>query len=122
MTRRYCQALDLADDPALIEEYQRYHREIWPEITAHLRRYGIADMEIYRLGNRLMMVMETTEDFDSRLFEHRSLEDPKVCEWEALMWKYQRPTPWTPAGAKWVEMKKIFSLAGQAPSHTEGVE
>lgn len=33
MKRRYCQALDLADDPALIEEYQRYHREIWPEIT-----------------------------------------------------------------------------------------
>lgn len=113
MTRRYCQALDLADDPALIEEYQRYHREIWPEITAHLRCYGIADMEIYRLGNRLMMVMETTEDFDSGLFERRSLEDPKVCEWEALMWKYQRPTPWTPAGAKWVEMEKIFSLAGQ---------
>ncbi len=122
MKRRYCQALDLADDPVLIEEYQRYHREIWPEITAHLRRYGIADMEIYRLGNRLMMVMETTEDFDSGLFERRSLEDPKVCEWEALMWKYQRPTPWTPAGEKWVEMEKIFSLAGQAPSHTEGVE
>ena len=113
MTRRYCQALDLADDPALIEEYQRYHREIWPEITAHQRRYGIADMEIYRLGNRLMMVMETTEDFDSGLFERRSLEDPKVCEWEALMWKYQRPTPWTPAGEKWVEMEKIFSLAEQ---------
>ncbi|MBZ6397178.1 MULTISPECIES: L-rhamnose mutarotase [Pantoea] len=113
MTRRYCQALDLSDDPRLIAEYQRYHQQIWPEITAHLRRYGIAEMEIYRLGNRLMMVIETTNDFDRALFERRSLEDPKVCEWEALMWKYQRPTPWTAAGEKWVEMTRIFSLTEQ---------
>lgn len=113
MTRRYCQALDLSDDSRLIEEYQRYHQQIWPEITAHLRHYGITEMEIYRLGNRLMMVIETTDDFDRALFERRSLEDPKVCEWEALMWKYQRPTPWTPAGKKWVEMTRIFSLTEQ---------
>ena len=113
MSRRFVQALDLAEDPLLIEVYQRYHQQIWPEISAHLRRYGVTEMQIYRLGNRLMMVMETTEDFDSDLFERRSLEDPKVCEWEALMWKYQRPTPWTPAGEKWVEMERIFSLKDQ---------
>ena len=32
--KRYCFALDLNDDPALIEEYKRYHRPegIWPEV------------------------------------------------------------------------------------------
>jgi L-rhamnose mutarotase len=113
MSRRFCQALDLVDDPALIEEYQQHHRQIWPEIATHLRQYGIQQIEIYQLGNRLMMVMETTDDFDGGLFERRSLENPKVGEWEALMWKYQRPTPWTPAGEKWVEMTRIFSLAEQ---------
>lgn len=113
MTRRYCRALDLVDDPQLIADYERYHREIWPEITGHLRRYGIAEMEIYRLGTRLMMVMETTENFDSEEFARRSLADPKVCEWEALMWRYQRPTPWTPPDEKWVAMTRIFSLTEQ---------
>lgn len=113
MSRRFCQALDLVDDPALINEYQQYHRQIWPEVASHLRQYGIENMEIFRLGNRLMMVMETTDDFDGALFEQRSLENPKVGEWEALMWQYQRPTPWTPDGEKWVEMKRIFSLAEQ---------
>jgi len=32
---------------------------------------------------------------------------------EALMWTYQAPTPWTPAGAKWVPMRQIFSLGKQ---------
>ena len=113
MTRRYCRALDLVDDPQLIADYERYHREIWPEITGHLRLYRIAEMEIYRLGTRLMMVMETTEDFDNEEFARRSLADPKVYEWEALMWRYQRPTPWTPAGEKWVAMTRIFSLTEQ---------
>lgn len=113
MSRRYCQALDLIDDPQLIAEYQQHHQRIWPEIAAHLREFGVLNMEIYQLGNRLFMVMETTEDFDGNLLARRSLENPKVCEWEALMWKYQRPTPWTPAGEKWVELTRIFSLAEQ---------
>jgi L-rhamnose mutarotase len=111
--RRYCQALDLAGDPQLIAEYRQYHQQIWPEIAQHLRRYGIADMEIYLLGTRLVMVMETTPDFDAERFAQFSEQDAKVREWEALMWTYQRPTPWTPAGEKWVAMERIFSLQEQ---------
>lgn len=114
--RRYCQALDLADDAQLIEEYRQHHHRIWPEITRHLRRYGIVNMEIYLLGNRLVMMMETVADFDNERFARESGRDAKVCEWEALMWKYQRPTPWTPPGEKWVVMEKIFSLREQDTS------
>ena len=63
MTRRHCLALDLKDDPDLIAEYERHHREVWPEITRSIRESGIEDMEIYRIGNRLFMVMEVSEDF-----------------------------------------------------------
>jgi len=115
-TRRYCQALDLVDDPQLIAEYQQYHRHIWPEIAQHLRQHGIQNMEIYRLGTRLFMIMETCASFDSAIFSRRSLENPKVCEWEALMWKYQRATPWTPNGEKWVAMERLFSLQEQTRS------
>jgi L-rhamnose mutarotase len=111
---RYCQALDLAEDPQLIAEYRQYHQHIWPEIAQHLRRYCIAEMEIYLLGTRLVMIMETSPDFDAEVFAKQSEQDAKVGEWEKLMWKYQRATPWTPAGEKWVAMERIFSLQEQS--------
>jgi L-rhamnose mutarotase len=39
--------------------------------------------------------------------------NPAIAEWEALMWTYQVPTPWTPAGTKWTALRKIFSLDSQ---------
>ena len=61
MTRRWCLALELKDDPALIAEYCRHHERIWPEIAESIRSAGIVGMEIWRTGNRLVMVMETDE-------------------------------------------------------------
>jgi L-rhamnose mutarotase len=108
--KRYCLALDLQDDPALIAEYEAYHREVWPEIKASITDSGITDMEIYRFTNRLFMIMETEDGFD---FEHKAAMDagnPKVQEWEQLMWKFQQPLPGSKPGEKWVLMDKIFEL------------
>lgn len=111
--RRFVQALDLVDDEVLMEEYRQQHQRIWPEIAHHLRQHGVLDMEIYLLGNRLVMVMETAEQFDAEQFTHFSAQNSRVQEWEALMWRYQQPTPWTPAGEKWQPMTSIFSLTEQ---------
>lgn len=110
---RYCQALDLVDSPALIEEYLHFHQRIWPEIATHLRGHGILEMEIYRLGTRLFMVMEVSDEFDAERFALASQNDPDVQRWEELMWQYQVATPWTPPGEKWVAMERIFSLTQQ---------
>lgn len=110
---RYCLALDLVDDAEHIAEYQRLHQHIWPEVATHLRQHGIVNMEIYRLGNRLCMVMEVNEQFNAQDFAQASEQDPQIQRWEALMWQFQRPTPWTPAGEKWVAMARIFSLQDQ---------
>lgn len=109
--KRYCLALDLKDDPSLIAEYERYHQAVWPEILDSIRQSGIANMEIYRVGNRLFMIMEVNDDFS---FEKKSLADasnPKVQEWETLMWKYQQALPFAREGEKWVMMEKIFQWA-----------
>ena len=53
--QRFCLALDLADDEALIAEYEQLHRRIWPEIAGHLRGQGVLDMQIWRLGTRLFI-------------------------------------------------------------------
>lgn len=110
MTRRYCLALDLKDDPDLIAEYDKYHQEVWPEITRSLRDSGIEDMEIYRVGTRLFMVMEVGEEFSLQEKAAADRANPKVQEWEALMWKFQEPLPWAEPGEKWVPMKRIFKL------------
>ena len=108
--RRYCLALDLINDEKLIAEYEAYHQNIWPEIKKSITGSGITGMEIYRTGNRLFMIMETDDGFS---FEKKAAMDdsnPKVQEWEQLMWKYQSALPWAKKGEKWILMENIFSL------------
>lgn len=108
--KRFCLALDLKDDPKLIAEYESYHRAVWPEILQSIRDSGILHMEIYSTGNRLFMIMETRDDFS---FDSKSTSDavnPKVQEWETLMWKYQQALPHANPGEKWKMMDLIFSL------------
>jgi len=108
--KRYCLALDLVDDEKLIAEYEAYHVNGWPEIKRSIIESGILDMQIYRVSNRLFMIMETEDDFS---FDKKALMDasnPKVEEWEKLMWKYQQALPFAKPGEKWVLMKNIFQL------------
>jgi L-rhamnose mutarotase len=110
--KRYCLALDLIDDPALIAEYEHWHKRenTWPEITESIKDAGITALEIYRTGNRLFMIMETIDTFDFDIKAEMDIDNPKVQEWEKLMWKYQQPLSWAEAGEKWVLMNKIFRL------------
>jgi L-rhamnose mutarotase len=108
--KRYCLALDLVNDPKLIVEYEAYHRNVWPEILSSMHEIGILDMEIYRWENRLFMIMETSDDFSFNAKAAADSANPKVQEWEALMWKYQSALPGAKAGEKWQLMQKIFSL------------
>jgi L-rhamnose mutarotase len=110
--KRYCLALDLIDDPALIAEYEHWHKRenTWPEITESIKDAGITALEIYRTGNRLFMIMETIDTFDFDIKAAMDADNPKVQEWEKLMWKYQLPLSWAEPGEKWVLMDKIFRL------------
>jgi L-rhamnose mutarotase len=110
--RRYCLALDLVDDPALIAEYEHWHKaeNAWPEIKKSILDAGITQMEIYRTGNRLFMIMETNESFDGTKKEAADAANPIVQKWENLMWKFQQPLPWAKEGEKWISMDKIFQL------------
>ena len=107
---RYCLALDLKDDPKLIAEYEVYHKNVWPEIIKSIKESGIEILDIYRTGTRMLMIIEANDDFS---FEKKAAMDaanPKVQEWESLMWKFQQALPWAKTGEKWILMDKIFGL------------
>lgn len=106
--KRYCLALDLKDDPTLIAEYEQHHQMVWPEILQSIKDSGIFQLEIYRVANRLFMILEAEADFS---FEHKGAMDaanPKVQQWEELMWKYQQALPGAKPGEKWMLMKRIY--------------
>ena len=99
--KRYCQTLDLRDSPELIAEYRKRHSqaEAWPEILAGIREVGILEMEIYILGTRLFMIVETPVDFD----------------WDTAMARLntlprQQAAPGMSSAEKWKPMERMFHL------------
>jgi L-rhamnose mutarotase len=110
MNRRYCLTLDLKNDPKLIGEYKRYHEKVWPEIAKSIKDSGIEDMEIYLLGTRMFMVMEVNERFSFEVKANADRDNPKVREWEELMWKFQQPLAEAKPDEKWLLMGRIFKL------------
>ncbi|MBS1730520.1 MAG: L-rhamnose mutarotase [Bacteroidetes bacterium] len=107
---RYCFALDLKNDAGLIAEYEAHHRAVWPEILASIQSAGIDALEIYRVQNRLFMMMETNDSFSFEKKNEADQANVKVQEWETLMWKYQQALPGAAPGQKWMLMNKIFQL------------
>ncbi|MEY3195649.1 MAG: hypothetical protein RIQ78_1746 [Bacteroidota bacterium] len=108
--QRHCFALDLKPDPLLIAEYEHYHRNVWPEILDSIRDAGIERLEIYRIENRLFMIVEANEGFTFEQKAKKDAENPRVQAWEEKMWYYQKALPTATLGEKWLLMDKIFEL------------
>jgi L-rhamnose mutarotase len=109
---RLCYALDLKDDPALIAEYERWHQpgNVPQEILDSIRAAGIRDMQIFRAGNRLFMVIEVDEGFSPDAKAAADAANPRVQAWETLMEQFQQPLPFAKACESWVPMTRMFSL------------
>ena len=110
--KRYCQTMDLKDNPELIAEYVKRHSEAeaWPEIRAGIREVGILEMEIYILGTRLFMIVETPLDFDWENAMARLATLPRQAEWEAYMSIFQQADATATSAEKWQLMDRMFYL------------
>lgn len=109
-THRHCFALDLINDVELISAYKKHHKNVWPEIVKSITDSGIVNLEIYLVENRLFMIMEVTDSFSFEKKDKMDANNPKVQEWEALMWKYQQALPTAKDGEKWLLMDQIYQL------------
>lgn len=108
--RKYCLTCDLKDDPKLIEAYKELHKNVWPEVLKSIKDSGIVNMEIYNLGNRLFMIIEVNASFSFEAKAESDANNPKVQEWESLMWEFQQKLPMAKKGEKWLLLEEIFKL------------
>lgn len=110
--KRYCKTLSLKDDAQLIEDYKKVHAAgaAWPEITQGMLDVGITDMEIYLLGNRLFMIMDTVPDFDHDSAMTELATKPRQSEWEAYVSRFQQTSEEATADEKWQLMERIYKL------------
>jgi L-rhamnose mutarotase len=116
-------ALDLVDDPNAIVEYERCHRQIWPELVTAMKAVGVVSQRIFRSGTRLFMVLEVPDDFDwTERFARYLASTPKATEWDQLMRRFQRPAPAARDDEWWSQMVEVYSLndyLGGRPSDVE---
>jgi L-rhamnose mutarotase len=107
--KKYCLACDLKDEDDLIRSYDEYHQNVWSEIKESLRQSGILEMEIYRTGNRLFMIINVDPEFSFEKKTEMDLANPIVQKWETLMSTFQKQIPWAKPGVKWLLMDRVFS-------------
>ena len=109
--QRVAYTIDLRDDSKLIENYCELHRNVWPEVQAGLKQVGLQELNIYRLGCRLFMLLEVADDFDIATGLPAYLDThPRCREWEELMTQFQAPLPEAKPGEKWAEMENICRI------------
>ena len=110
--KRYCQTLSLRDNPELIEAYRKAHSKeaAWPEIRAGIREVGILEMEIYILGSKLFMIVETPLNFDWDTAMAKLATLPRQAEWEEYVAKFQQCAEGATSDEKWQMMERMFYL------------
>lgn len=110
--KRYCRTMDLRNNPELIAEYKLRHskEKIWPEVLEGIRSVGILEMEIYILGTRLFMIVETPLDFDWDSAMEKLAGLPRQQEWEDYMSIFQCSEQGSTSSEKWQPMERMFYL------------
>jgi L-rhamnose mutarotase len=110
--QRTCLALDLQDDQSLIATYEEYHSPdgIWPGIPEGIREAGILDMQIYRIGTRLFMIVDFDDNTSLKAAFEKMGQMPGQSEWAKLMNSFQKKLPEAPDGQYWAVMKPVFLL------------
>jgi L-rhamnose mutarotase len=110
--KTYCLALDLKNNESLINEYEHYHKpgNVWPEIIEGVKACGVQSMKIFRLGNRLVMILQTVPEFDLDRDFARMSTLPRQQEWAALMLRFQEKIPFARPDEHWGLMSQVFDL------------
>lgn len=91
----------------VLQEYRRYHDEIWPEVADKIRECNIRNYTIFHKDGLLFAFFEYHgTDFAADM--EKMAADPKTQEWWAIMKPMQEPIPTRAEGEWWAEMDEVF--------------
>lgn len=105
---------DLVNEPALIKVYDSMHSKngIWPELKKANLASGIHEIKIYRVDNRLFMMVTVPADADPSRMDSLYLgADKKIEVWNKMMSNFQRALPGVDTTKKWSSMELIHHYA-----------
>jgi L-rhamnose mutarotase len=102
---RYAFKLRIKKD--CIEEYEREHQRVWPELLAKLKAVGISEYSIFRRGQELVLSLRV-DDFDKAWDELDA--DPVNQRWQQFMSHIFEPVPEKEPGERFAMMKEVFYL------------
>jgi len=102
---RYAFKLRIKSDA--IEEYEREHQRVWPELLAKLKDVGISDYSIFRRGQDLVLVLRV-DDFEKAWNELD--RDPVNQRWQVFMSRLFEPVPDLREGERFAMLKEVFYL------------
>lgn len=93
--------------PDRIEDYKRYHADVWPEVADMIRKCHIKNYSIYLKDDYLFSYFEYHgDDFDADMAKMAA--DPKTQEWWAIMKPMQEPLSTRKQGEWWATMEEVF--------------
>jgi L-rhamnose mutarotase len=102
---RYAYKLRIKADA--IEEYEREHQRVWPELLSKLKEVGISEYSIFRRGQELVLSLRV-DDLDKALDELD--RDPVNQRWQLFMSRLFEPVPDKQEGERVAMMKEVFYL------------
>lgn len=110
--KRYCQFMEISDCQELIRKYRECHDEkhSWKEIRNGIKNVGIFEMELYIIGNKVVMIVETPLDFNWDEAMERLAGLPRQAEWESFVAAMQGCDPNATSDQKWQLMERMFYL------------
>ncbi len=100
-------AFQLRIKPDAVEEYEREHQRVWPEMLAKLKEVGISEYSIFRRGQELFLCLRV-DDFEQAW--DKLDRDPVNHKWQELMATLFEPVPGKLAGERFAMMKEVFYL------------
>ena len=100
-------AFQLRLRPGTIEEYEKAHEQVWPELLAKIKEVGISHYSIFRRGLDLFLVMNVA-DFD-RAWEILD-KDPTNLRWQKEMSRLFEPITDLEPGERFAMMKEVFYM------------
>jgi L-rhamnose mutarotase len=93
--------------PGKLEEYVRYHADVWPEVLKTISDCNIHNYSIFFKDDTLFAYFEYHgTDFDADMAKMAA--DPKTQEWWRIMEPLQAPVATRQKGEWWAKMREVF--------------